>query len=281
MEQVISNRFEDQNQVAITEEDDDSFDTDTEEFSNGDEEIEVEDDEDEDKEAHVSIAIPGDAMNIKSNLTSGASLMCSASSSLVRRKTGELTIAFEGEVYVFPSVTHDKVQAILLLLGGRDFSTSVPTSEFLLQQHDMTTGDLSYGQKISHRIASLVRFREKKKERCFDKKIRYTCRKEVAQSMRTCQHCGISDKSTPAMRRGPSGPRTLCNACGLMWANKGTLRDLSKTGRIVPFQGDRDTPSDRKPLAMEPGNSYGNQEMQRCAEGIAMHGKLNKGTRDF
>lgn len=109
MEQVISNRFEDQNQVAITEEDDDSFDTDTEEFSNGDEEIEVEDDEDEDKEAHVSIAIPGDAMNIKSNLTSGASLMCSASSSLVRRKTGELTIAFEGEVYVFPSVTHDKV----------------------------------------------------------------------------------------------------------------------------------------------------------------------------
>ncbi|CAO2813621.1 unnamed protein product [Amaranthus hypochondriacus] len=315
MEQVISNRFEDQNQVAITEEDDDSFDTDTEEFSNGDEEIEVEDDEDEDKEAHVSIAIPGDAMNIKSNLTSGASLMCSASSSLVRRKTGELTIAFEGEVYVFPSVTHDKVQAILLLLGGRDLSTSVPTSEFLLQQHDMTTGDRPYGQKISHRIASLVRFREKKKERCFDKKIRYTCRKEVTQRMerkngqfasfkdrhklaagnwdpsdgtpppecvlRTCQHCGISEKSTPAMRRGPSGPRTLCNACGLMWANKGTLRDLSKTGRIVPFQGDRDSPSDRKPLAMEPGNSYGNQELQRCAEGIAVHGKLNKGTRDF
>lgn len=30
------------------------------------------------------------------------------------------------------------------------------------------------------------------------------------------------------MRRGPDGPRTLCNACGLMWANKGTLRDLSK-----------------------------------------------------
>jgi len=22
------------------------------------------------------------------------------------------------------------------------------------------------------------------------------------------------------MRRGPAGPRTLCNACGLMWANK-------------------------------------------------------------
>lgn len=35
-----------------------------------------------------------------------------------------------------------------------------------------------------------------------------------------CHHCGISAKSTPMMRRGPDGPRTLCNACGLMWANK-------------------------------------------------------------
>ncbi|KAF8406109.1 hypothetical protein HHK36_008189 [Tetracentron sinense] len=36
-----------------------------------------------------------------------------------------------------------------------------------------------------------------------------------------CAHCGTSSKSTPMMRRGPAGPRTLCNACGLMWANKG------------------------------------------------------------
>ncbi|CAH8306201.1 unnamed protein product [Eruca vesicaria subsp. sativa] len=36
------------------------------------------------------------------------------------------------------------------------------------------------------------------------------------------------EKSTPMMQRGPEGPRTLCNACGLMWENKGVLRDLSK-----------------------------------------------------
>lgn len=36
----------------------------------------------------------------------------------------------------------------------------------------------------------------------------------------SCRHCGISSKSTPMMRRGPDGPRTLCNACGLKWANK-------------------------------------------------------------
>ena len=46
-------------------------------------------------------------------------------------------------------------------------------------------------------------------------------------SPRSCQHCGISEKSTPAMRRGPSGPRTLCNACGLMWANKVDLNAQS------------------------------------------------------
>jgi hypothetical protein len=36
----------------------------------------------------------------------------------------------------------------------------------------------------------------------------------------SCQNCGISSRLTPAMRRGPAGPRSLCNACGLMWANK-------------------------------------------------------------
>ncbi|MBA0843101.1 hypothetical protein Goarm_000317 [Gossypium armourianum] len=122
-----------------------------------------------------------------------------------------------------------------------------------------------------HRAASLNRFREKRKERCFDKKIRYTVRKEVALRMQRkkgqftsakaisdevasassgwsgtpgsgqdesmqetlCSHCGISSKKTPMMRRGPAGPRTLCNACGLKWANKGVLRDLSKVSMVA------------------------------------------------
>ncbi|XP_021762216.1 GATA transcription factor 19-like [Chenopodium quinoa] len=45
------------------------------------------------------------------------------------------------------------------------------------------TGSRARESIISHRIASLVRFREKRKERCFDNKIRYTIRKEVAQRM--------------------------------------------------------------------------------------------------
>ncbi|OAY45208.1 GATA transcription factor 19 isoform X1 [Manihot esculenta] len=219
-------------------------------------------------------------------------------------RTSELTIAFEGEVYVFPAVTPQKVQAVLLLLGGTDTPASVPSSEFLLQQNAgvyNNVGDASRGSKLSRRIASLVRFREKRKERCFEKKIRYTCRKEVAQRMhrkngqfaslkdcystdagsnwepnsgtphsesasRRCQHCGISEKDTPAMRRGPAGPRTLCNACGLMWANKGTLRDLTKGGRHISFdQNELGTP-DLKPSTMKQENPYANQDEEGSPE---------------
>ncbi|GKV33554.1 hypothetical protein SLEP1_g42050 [Rubroshorea leprosula] len=187
---------------------------------------------------------------------------------VISSRTSELTLSFEGEVYVFPAVTPEKVQAVLLLLGGRDIPTGVPTIEVPFDPSNKVVGDTPKRSNLSRRIASLVRFREKRKERCFDKKIRYTVRKEVAQRMhrkngqfaslkettgvsnwdsaqsgiedgtarvesvvRRCQHCGVSENNTPAMRRGPAGPRTLCNACGLMWANKGTLRDLSKGGR--------------------------------------------------
>ncbi|GFZ10078.1 similar to ZIM-LIKE 2 [Actinidia rufa] len=169
------------------------------------------------------------------------------------------------------------VQAVLLLLGGREIPTGVPTVDVPSGPNHRDVDDNPKRSNISRRIASLVRFREKRKERCFDKKIRYSVRKEVAQRMhrkngqfaslkansgsstwdsaksflqgdgtphpetvvRRCQHCGVSETSTPAMRRGPAGPRTLCNACGLMWANKETSIDV-------------------KPLIMEGENSSGN-----------------------
>ncbi|KAL5074888.1 hypothetical protein RYX36_013872, partial [Vicia faba] len=174
-------------------------------------------------------------------------------------RTGELTLSFEGEVYVFPAVTPQKVQAVLLLLGGRDTPPGMTTDELPFDQSYRGMSDITRRPNLSRRIASLVRFREKRKERCFDKKIRYTVRKEVAERMhrekgqfasvkpspgssnwysaqgagqdgtpnpetlRRCKHCGVDENSTPAMRRGPDGPRTLCNACGLMWANKVSL----------------------------------------------------------
>ncbi|XP_051114391.1 GATA transcription factor 24-like isoform X2 [Andrographis paniculata] len=180
----------------------------------------------------------------------------------------QLTLSFQGQLYVFDSVSPDKVQAVLLLLGGREVPLNIPP----IAVSGSNNRVLSAPPKLNvpQRLASLIRFREKRKERNFDKKIRYTVRKEVALRMQRnkgqftsskpnsandsalvvsswdssqslgdgngspvpeifCRHCGISVRSTPMMRRGPEGPRTLCNACGLMWANKGTLRDLSKT----------------------------------------------------
>ncbi|OVA07529.1 zinc finger protein [Macleaya cordata] len=184
----------------------------------------------------------------------------------------QLTLSFQGEVYVFDSVSPEKVQAVLLLLGGREVPASVPAIPITAQHNNRGLSDVPQRLNVPQRLASLIRFREKRKERNFDKKIRYTVRKEVALRMQrhkgqftsskniqddsgtglstwdsgrwgsengqqeaACRHCGISGKATPMMRRGPEGPRTLCNACGLMWANKGTLRDLSK-GTGLPVQ---------------------------------------------
>lgn len=164
----------------------------------------------------------------------------------------QLTLSFQGEVYVFDSVSPEKVQAVLLLLGGREVPPdAIPSKEL---------SDVQQRANVPERAASLIRFREKRKERNFEKRVRYNVRKQVALRMKRhkgqftsskvteegtpeqhlalkaqsppkanqCTHCGISRKATPMMRRGPEGPRTLCNACGLTWANKGTLRDLSR-----------------------------------------------------
>ncbi|KAL9357255.1 hypothetical protein Peur_050508 [Populus x canadensis] len=262
-------------------------------------------------------------------------------------RTSELTLSFEGEVYVFPAVTPEKVQAVLLLLGGGDMPTAVPTIEVPYDQNNRGVVDNPKFSNLSRRIASLVRFREKRKERCFDKKIRYTVRKEVAQRafsmywgclsqkekyfdvrggdmchsplccparmhrkngqfaslkespggsswdssqsclqdviprpetvVRRCQHCGVSENNTPAMRRGPAGPRTLCNACGLMWANKGSLRDLRKGGRNLPMgQIEPGTPIDVKPSIME-GEFSGNQDQDEHGTAKNLPKAVNEG----
>lgn len=190
--------------------------------------------------------------------------------------TNQLTLSYQGEVYVFDMVAPEKVQQVLLLLGGREIPNSMVGMPIASIHHQKGLSDVSHRLNQPQRLASLTRFREKRKERCFDKKIRYTVRKEVAQRMQrnkgqftsykadskdlvpagqkwdssdgwtpntngtqqeaVCLHCGTGEKSTPMMRRGPSGPRTLCNACGLVWANKGVLRDLSKNSTSLGSQ---------------------------------------------
>jgi len=44
-----------------------------------------------------------------------------------------------------------------------------------------------------------------------------------------CTDCGTLD--SPEWRKGPSGPKTLCNACGLRWAKKEKKRTNSTPGQ--------------------------------------------------
>ncbi|KAI7741687.1 hypothetical protein M8C21_007228 [Ambrosia artemisiifolia] len=174
----------------------------------------------------------------------------------------QLTLSYSGQVYVFDNVTTDKVQKVFLLLGGCEFPVG---QQGVVDLPNQIYRDFEYSARATdpRRAASLNRFRQKRKERCFEKKIRYNVRQEVALRMNrkkgqfvtyqndkesgswnageaegagqdensgiaTCVHCGTLSKDTPMMRRGPAGPRTLCNACGLFWANRGAMRDLSK-----------------------------------------------------
>ncbi|KAJ8762447.1 hypothetical protein K2173_007886 [Erythroxylum novogranatense] len=175
--------------------------------------------------------------------------------------SSQLTLTFRGQVYVFNDVTPDKVQAVLLLLGGCELTSGSHGLESTSQGQRAMIVDYPGRCSQPQRAASLNRFRQKRRERCFDKKVRYGVRQEVALRMQrnkgqftsskkaegadgwagsqdsghddssqetSCTHCGISSKCTPMMRRGPAGPRSLCNACGLFWANRGTLRELPK-----------------------------------------------------
>ena len=50
---------------------------------------------------------------------------------------------------------------------------------------------------------------------------------------RACSNCGCTSHATPLMRRGPNGVRSLCNACGLWFARRGTMRPV-EGGPVLP-----------------------------------------------
>ncbi|XP_017254407.1 GATA transcription factor 25 isoform X2 [Daucus carota subsp. sativus] len=179
----------------------------------------------------------------------------------------QLTLSFGGQVYVFDTVTADKVQQVLLILGGCELPSTAQPAD-IAYRNPPAQYQKDYPQRFSdpERAASLRRFYQKKQNRCFEKKIRYDVRHEVAVRMNRkkgqftskasevstgsnaddsgqdestpetlCKHCGTSSRCTPMMRKGPDGPRTLCNACGLYWAQKGALRNIPKKSCDQPL----------------------------------------------
>jgi len=60
-------------------------------------------------------------------------------------------------------------------------------------------------------------------------------RKRADDGYRVCRTCLTTE--TPEWRRGPDGPRTLCNACGLKWAKK--QRAMKREGMMEPEESDQ------------------------------------------
>lgn len=99
----------------------------------------------------------------------------------VQRNDGssQLTLSFRGQVYLFDAVSPEKVQAVLLLLGGCELSSGQQSVD-LVNQNQRNAVDFPGRSSQPQRAASLNRFRQKRKERCYDKKVRYSVRQEVA-----------------------------------------------------------------------------------------------------
>jgi len=69
-----------------------------------------------------------------------------------------------------------------------------------------------------------------------------------------CADCGTLD--SPEWRKGPRGPKTLCNACGLRWAKKEKKRsgpEDGMSGSPVGMPGMQQRPGDQMPGGMPPG----------------------------
>jgi len=89
-------------------------------------------------------------------------------------------------------------------------------------------------------------------------------RKRHGDDLIQCEHCGSTN--TPLWRSGPSGPKSLCNACGLRWA-KGTLRVVSKGGMAMPAKM-RETPIHAKP-ARRPSSPKAHAKVELHHHGAA------------
>ncbi|KAI8989751.1 hypothetical protein BD414DRAFT_459868 [Trametes punicea] len=66
--------------------------------------------------------------------------------------------------------------------------------------------------------------------------------KRLAAEQHVCVQCGRTD--SPEWRKGPKGPKTLCNACGLRWAKK------ARKPSEAEGEGDRDAAQGGGPSAI-------------------------------
>ncbi|RWW31161.1 hypothetical protein GW17_00004229 [Ensete ventricosum] len=95
----------------------------------------------------VSLIPPSDQDHLAEAMDAAAPLMSVTSN--------QLTLLFQGEVYVFDSVSPEKVQAVLLLLGGCEVPTGAAGMTLSCQQDDRVV--LHHSSSLDHLEEELFR----------------------------------------------------------------------------------------------------------------------------
>ncbi|KAL8952246.1 MAG: hypothetical protein Q9222_001832 [Ikaeria aurantiellina] len=123
-----------------------------------------------------------------------------------------------------------KVDSITDKMARYEGTTHLETIEMLTGLH-YRDGERSQGISTGDMSPALIRgdagiaISTDKDNRGIDKKKKLKVADEYV-----CTDCGTLD--SPEWRKGPNGPKTLCNACGLRWAKKEKKRSVS--GQPIP-----------------------------------------------
>ncbi|PAN42934.2 hypothetical protein PAHAL_8G213700 [Panicum hallii] len=142
-------------------------------------------------------------------------------------------MTYQGRAYVFDSVPPQKVQPIVV---PRDFDRTAAVSRYREKRKSTLKFDVKADYSIRREIASRIARRRGKfvsSGKSSENSAAAAARRRqgetteleqlsiehsslVLRTSAVCANCGESSEATPMMRRGPSGYRTFCNACGLI-----------------------------------------------------------------
>ncbi|XP_002450996.2 GATA transcription factor 18 [Sorghum bicolor] len=152
-------------------------------------------------------------------------------------------MTYRGNTHVFDSVPPHKVETILMLLNDyelapqsakqkltnlvppivvpQNFDRATAMSRYLKKRKSTMKADYSVRREIALRIT-----RRGGKFAPSEKNSENSVGTEAAE-LQFCANCRESSEVTPQMRRGPTGAKNFCNACGLAWATYRKIRNVT------------------------------------------------------